>query len=208
MEAPREEPIRRPDWRRRLVALAVVLFPLLVAGGVLAPQVVSVMAEELENSGEPEAPALDFSGEYLSKPPLLLPDQELPGFIAELLDLQHLFTASRSQDLMSRQFARMLGFPRNHGDVIVLDDVDRKIQDVVFKDPIMLGATTDPLTPDPNLLSLDDPRPFGDGLRFDDPQGTGQGQVAPVPEPSTAVLLLGGLAVLAQHRQRQALRLI
>ena len=68
----------------------------------------------------------------------------------------------------------------------------------------MVGAITDTLQPpSPDLLSLDSPRPFGDGLRFDDPQATGEGPVAPIPEPGTGALLASGLVILAlRHRQR------
>jgi hypothetical protein len=104
---------------------------------------------------------------------------------------------------MAQEYARLLGFPRSHGDVIVMDDVDREIRDVIFKDPVMVGAETAYPRPNPALLPIGDPRPLGDGLRFDDPQATGEGPVAPIPEPGTAALLASGLVVLAlRHRQR------
>ena len=106
---------------------------------------------------------------------------------------------------MSLRFSKLLSFPRNHGDVIVMDDVDREIREVIFKDPILVGAITGDLgPPDPDLLALGDPRPLGDGLTFDDPQGPG----APVlltalPEPSSFALTLAGLIVFAVRRRHR-----
>jgi len=138
------------------------------------------------------------------KPPLLLPRDYDAGFVPELLDLQNLFNGSGdTPDRMAQEYSRLLGFPRSHGDVIVMDDVDREIKDVIFKDPVMVGAETAYPRPNPALLPIGDPRPLGDGLRFDDPQATGEGPVAPIPEPGTAALLASGLAILAfRHRQR------
>jgi len=198
---------RQSPWPARVVVLAVVLFPLLVTGGVLAPRVIGLMADAAvdDTATQAEPPvALDFSKPLPGKPPLLLPRDYEAGFVPELLDLQNLFTgASEGPDQMAQEYARLLGFPRSHGDVIVMDDVDREIRDVIFKDPVMVGAETAYPRPNPALLPIGDPRPLGDGLRFDDPQATGEGPVAPIPEPATAALLASGLLVLAlRHRQR------
>jgi hypothetical protein len=207
MATAREDNTRQSRWPARIVVLAGVLFPLLVTGGVLAPQVISLMAEtEIDSTAtETESDtALDFSGPLPGKPPLLLPRDYDAGFVPELLDLQNLFNESNhTPDQMSQEYARLLGFPRSHGDVIVMDDVDREIKDVIFKDPVMVGARTAYPRPNPALLPIGDPRPLGDGLRFDDPQATGEGPVSPIPEPGTGVLLASGLAILAlRHRQR------
>jgi hypothetical protein len=207
MATAREDSIRRSRWPARVVVLAGVLFPLLVTGGVLAPQVISLLAEtEIENTAteaEPEV-VLDFSRPMPGKPPLLLPRDYDAGFVPELLDLQNLFNDSgHDSDRMAQEYARLLGFPRSHGDVIVMDDVDREIKDVIFKDPVMVGAETAYPRPNPALLPIGEPRPLGDGLRYDDPQSSGNGPVAPIPEPGTAALLASGLAILAfRHRQR------
>jgi hypothetical protein len=207
MALSKEDTSRKSRWPARVVVLAGVLFPLLVAGGVLAPQVISLMAEtEIASTPiEPEAEvALDFSGPMSGKPPLLLPRDYEAGFVPELLDLQNLFTgSSKTPAQTSQEYARLLGFPRSHGDVIVMDDVDREIKDVIFKDPVMVGAETAYPRPNPTLLPIGEPRPLGDGLRFDDPQATGEGPVSPIPEPGTGALLALGLAVLGfRHRQR------
>jgi len=207
MATARENNIRQSRWPARVVVLAGILFPLLVTGGVLAPQVISLMAEtEIESTTtESESQVvLDFSGPMSGKPPLLLPRDFEAGFVPELFDLQNLFNSSgHNRDQLSQEYARLLGFPRSYGDVIVMDDVDREIQDVIFKDPVMVGAETAYPRPNPALLPIGEPRPLGDGLRFDDPQATGEGPVAPIPEPGTATLLASGLAILAfRHRQR------
>jgi hypothetical protein len=207
MATARENNIRQSRWPARVVVLAGILFPLLVTGGVLAPQVISLMAETEIESTPTEAESqvvLDFSGPMPGKPPLLLPRDFEAGFVPELFDLQNLFNSSgHNRDQLSQEYARLLGFPRSHGDVIVMDDVDREIQDVIFKDPVMVGAETAYPRPNPALLPIGEPRPLGDGLRFDDPQATGEGPVAPIPEPGTATLLASGLAILAfRHRQR------
>jgi len=205
-------------WRRRLVVIAAVLFPLLVVGGVLAPQVVSVMIDESQLPGaeieEDETPELHFDTPIPGMPPLPLPLEPMnvnTGFIPEQLDLQHLFTRNQIVDgPMSRRFSRLLSFPRNHGDVIVMDDVDREIRDVVFKDPILVGAITEDFGPTvPGLFTPDSPRP-GDGLTFDDPQGRGEGDLDPgqltaVPEPNGFGLVLAGLFVLACRGRRREL---
>ncbi len=205
MAMARESSSRNSRWPARIVVLAGVLFPLLVAGGVLAPEIISLMAELEVASAEPETETvLDFSGPLPGKPPLLLPRDYEAGFVPELLDLQNLFTGTnQTPDQMSKEYARLLGFPRSHGDVIVMDDVDREIKDVIFKDPVMVGAETAYPRPNPALLPIPEPRPLGDGLRFDDPQATGEGPVSPIPEPGTGVLLASGLAILAlRHRSR------
>lgn len=205
MATARENATRQSPWPARVVALAGVLFPLLVTGGVLAPRVISLMADAKIDgaANESESPVvLDFSRPMPSKPPLLLPRDYEAGFVPELLDLQSLFTgASQDPDQMAQEYARLLGFPRSHGDVIVMDDVDREIRDVIFKDPVMVGAETAYPRPNPALLPIGDPRPLGDGLRFDDPQATGEGPVAPIPEPETAALLAAGLIALALRRR-------
>jgi len=188
--------------------LVAVLVPILVAGGILAPQVVSVMIDEsqLEEQTDGDATELRFDQPLPGVPPLPLPRDFDIGFTPELLDLQHLFTRSRRPELpMSQRFSRLLSFPRNHGDLIVMDDVDRQIRDVVFKDPIMVGAVTDIGPPDPDLLALGDPRPFGDGLQFDDPISSGVGELDPIPaaipEPNTFAMLLLGLLSLACYKR-------
>ncbi len=207
MATARKGTTRQSLWPARIVVLAGVLFPLLVTGGVLAPRLISLMAEsEIEGTATETSPqvTLDFSRPMSGKPPLLLPRDYEAGFVPELLDLQNLFTgSSHAPDQLSQEYARLLGLPRSHGDVIVMDDVDREIKDAIFKDPVMVGAETAFPRPNPALLPIGDPRPFGNGLRFDDPQATGQGPVAPIPEPGTASLLASGLILLAlRHRQR------
>jgi len=203
-----EASTRETPWRNRFVVLVAVLVPILVAGGILAPQVVSVMIDEsqLEEQTDGDATELRFDQPLPGVPPLPLPRDFDIGFTPELLDLQHLFTRSRRPELpMSQRFSRLLSFPRNHGDLIVMDDVDRQIRDVVFKDPIMVGAVTDIGPPDPDLLALGDPRPFGDGLQFDDPISSGVGELDPIPaaipEPNTFAMLLLGLLSLACYKR-------
>ena len=82
--------------------------------------------------------------------------------------------------------------------------------DIVFKDPLMVGAVTSTYgPPDPSILALGNPRPSGDGLRFDDPQLTGDPDldpVLPVPEPATGLFVTLGLVALAARRRTRSTR--
>ena len=201
----------RSRWQRRFAAFALTLFPLLVAGGILAPDVVSMVAETVVEQGAAsgEEPVFDPASRPQDKPPLLLAPREFTGASPpELIDLQRLFSRTPFDDPLVRQFSRLMTFPRSHGDMIVLDDTDQQQKDIDFKDPVMVGAVTgDPWDPpSPDLLPISgSPRPFGDGLRFDDPIATGEGNIDPVPEPSTGLMLgaaLGGLSLYRRARRR------
>ena len=103
--------------------------------------------------------------------PLLLPRDFSAGFIPELLDLEHLFSrVDYMGDPMARKRARLPSFPRNFGDVIVLDDVDQRIREIVFKDPVIVDQQAASAFPPPSadLLPLPGPEPIGPDPRFDD----------------------------------------
>ncbi len=210
MTRPTEHTTRQSSRRKRILTTALILFQMLVAGGVVAPQVVTLMGEsEGVVAEEPvlvESPDLDFTQPMPGKTPLGLEQTLGADLVPEPLDDQPLFSGwGASTGSLLEDHPELPGFPRSYGDVIVMDDVDRQIQDVVFRDPVMVGAINDTMpTPHPDLLSLYGPRPFGDGLRFDDPQGTGEGEISPVPEPGPGVLLLFGLACLGSRGRRRS----
>jgi hypothetical protein len=205
MSTPMEEAKRQSRWRRRVVVLAGVLFPLLVAGGVIVPQIITGVSEEGKQEqaelADSQPPALDFSNPYPGKTPLRLPRDYEAGFIPKLLDLQNLFSGkAHSGSQIEREYARLLGFPRSHGDVIVMDDVGRKIKDIIFKDPVMVGAVTASDVPIPSFAPFGGPGPV---WRYPDPQiaQIEDSEPAVIPEPSTALLLLFGLVAIGYHRR-------
>lgn len=201
---------------RRWVDRALAFFPLLIAFGVLAPGVVQVMAQEAgeqEQEAE-ETPVLNFpKGAFLGRTPMLpVPREFSAGLVPELVDLEHLFarTGMTGDPLARRLFARMLSFPRGHGDVIVIDDVDRQLMPIVFKDPVMLGTLVAQSAwppPSPLLSPLLGAGPLGDGLIYDDPIGPFVDNTATnvIPEPGTGVLLGLGLTLLAVVRRSKSL---
>ena len=104
------------------------------------------------------------------------------------------------------QLSRMVTFPQNSGELIALDEVDESLQEVMFKD--VLAAAIAPRTTLPGVspfLPLGNSMPRGDGYRYDDFPGDGNGAVAfttPVPEPGSALLVALGLLGLAAVRSR------
>ena len=68
----------------------MALFPLLVAGGFLAPGVIQVLALAQELTESERDRLVDRTGPYARRP-LLVPRDFSAGFIPELLDLDQLF---------------------------------------------------------------------------------------------------------------------
>jgi hypothetical protein len=205
---PRDE--RSPRWRERLAVLFMAFFPLLVAGGFLAPGVVRVLAiaQELDES---ERAAIADRMNHYDRRPLLVPRDFSAGFIPELLDLDQLFLDSSYRiDISGDRLARVASFPRSHGDAIVLDDVGQFTQDITFKDILMdePAPTLVAVHPELQLLPLCGTLHAGNCVRDDDLTSTTlvveRGQ--PIPEPGTGALVALGLGVLGyrRHTSRRA----
>lgn len=196
---------RPTQWRRRLAGTLFSFFPAMVAVGLLAPGYVRVLqAPEGGEAIEQPLPILDQPLQV--RPTLLVPRDFSTGFIPELLDIDQLFRRTRYRvDPATRRLAGLLSFPRNRGDVIVLDDVDKHVRGLLFKDALSSTSVVDSVGLGGwQLLPLQSTLPSGNGVRFDDSVTSGQRIVAVVPEPSTAPLLAAGLAYLARRRRRIA----
>ena len=133
-------------------------------------------------------------------------DLTIAGFTPELLDLDQLFLGSEYQvQVDTDRLARVTGFPRSHGDSIVLDDVGEFVEDITFKD-ILMDEPAKPMLagdPDADLLPLCGTLHAGNCVRDDD-LVSGGGEVeegTPIPEPGTGVLLALGLAALGCRRR-------
>jgi hypothetical protein len=174
----------------------------------MAPGMVKVMAVEGEDP-DPFSARMTRRLSRYSHQPLLLPRDFSAGFIPELLDLEHLFSrADYLSNSDSYDRARMPLFSLNFGNVIVLEDVDQKIREIVFKDPVLMQtAQASPMPPPAaDLTPLGGPDPVGDGPRFDDYLGPHLDidDDLVVPEPSTGLLVGFGLLLLSTLRRRSA----
>jgi hypothetical protein len=197
---------RAAGWGRRLAAALLAAFPLFVAAGMLAPAWVAVEQDPSADAGAPgELPILLAQGTPTPRDhPLLVPRDFSAGFVPELLDPHNLFLGTR-YELDTERTARLLGFPYDQGDSMVIDDVEHGLEDVVFEDALLVAAVVDrdDLVGD-GIHSLPSPIPFGDGLRDDDFAGRHDDPL--IPEPSTAPLVALGLALLSLRGRRAALR--
>jgi hypothetical protein len=203
-------PKRARRWHARIAVVLFSLFPLGVLAGLLSPGVIgfqTTQSAEAVVSGE--TPALDFEGVNLGRSPLLVPRDFSAGFIPELLDLDQLFRDTDFQvDPSGERLARLLAFPRSHGDAIVLDDLDGYPLDMLFDDALVgdtIASIPDGLGDAFGLGPIGSPMPLGNRVRFDDFPGPSDddgpsGTV--VPEPAGGLLLGLGLFALALRRRR------
>ena len=204
MAATRDRPERARERQRGLALLASLMVPLLVLAGLLAPGVVQVMAQSLEPDRATERPPLVRTVGPLERPPLLVPRDFSAGFLPELIDLERLFEAQRYRLASSDdRSARLPSFARHHGDSIVLDDVGPVAEEVVFGDALITGAPAERqlVEADDSLFPLCGVLHAANCVRFDD-FTSGGGGFAVVPEPSTGLLVAGGLLMLALGRRR------
>jgi len=213
MQNERKPRRRTYPGRHSIAVVVLLLLPLFVLAGALAPGFVSVAAED-EGSSVVESPRKKrrYRPVRLSRQPLLVPRDYSTGFVPELLDLEQLFMGTQIRTDVGERVARLPSFPTSRGDVIVLDDVDTYVGETIFKDVLAATAVADTSDLfDPTLFERL-PSPLGPdtGYEYDDFAGTGDGipiGSVPIPEPRTAFTLalgLCGLALWSAHRaQRQ-----
>jgi hypothetical protein len=199
--------IRNEQTERRKRPALVVLFsllPMLIGLGVVAPGMVRVMAVQNDQLDGDHVRITRRLGRYAHQP-LLLPRDFSQGFVPELLDLEHLFSrVDYAGDPMAYERALLPNFESNFGNVIVLDDVDQRLREIVFKDPVLdtqLAANHYP-PPAADLTPLGDSLTLTPGPRYDDYLGPqiDVGEDFVIPEPSTGLLFGLGLAFLGGRR--------
>jgi len=205
--AKRQKRARR--WQGRVAVVVFSLFPMGVLAGLLSPGVIGFQtAQTAAEIAAAETAPLDFTGVNLGHSPLLVPRDFSAGFIPELLDLDQLFRDTEFRvDPSGDRLARLLAFPRSHGDAIVLDDVDGYPLDLLFDDALVgdtIASIPDGLTDAFGLGPIGGSVPLGNRVRFDDFPGgsTGSGSGGVIPEPATGCLLALGLGALGIRRRR------
>ena len=197
---------RRRRLRERVAVLLFALFPTMIAAGLLAPNLIQVIAAE---DVAPETPPV-YKATQLDRPPLELQRDYESGYLPPLADMENLYS-STGYEPRGTGLSRLLAFPRGAGDEIVLDDVDQALQEILFKDVLMAAAAAGVRFESEPFLPLGNTLPRGNGLRDDDFPGDGVSSGLPpgpvdeppkvVPEPGTGLLLAGGLALLAAARR-------
>jgi hypothetical protein len=203
-----KRPNRARRWQGRVAVVLFTLFPLGVLAGLLSPGMIGLQtAQTAEEIAEAQASPLDFSGASLGRSPLLVPRDFSAGFIPELLDLDQLFRDTEFKvDPSGDRLARLLAFPRSHGDAIVLDDVDGYPLDLLFDDALVgdtIASIPDGLTDAFGLGPIGGSVPLGNRVRFDDfPGGGSTSGGGVVPEPATGLLFALGLGALGFRRRR------
>ena len=207
-----KRPKRARRWQGRIAVVVFSLFPLAVLAGLLSPGVIALQTRDGVGGGRSprgETPPLDFQGVNLERSPLLVPRDFSAGFIPELLDLDQLFLDTAfTVDPSGERLARLLAFPRSHGDAIVLDDVDGTPLDMLFDDALVgdtIASVPDGLPDAFGLGPIGGSVPLGNRVRFDDfpngGPGGSSGGGAPVPEPATGMLIALGLGALGIRRR-------
>lgn len=197
VEENREQ--RRRRLRERVASLVMALFPLLVAGGFLAPGWVRLLAVAQELPAGEREEIEDRIGPFARRP-LPVAREFFGGSAPELLDLDRLFVTAGPGGASGLGGG---GFGPGQSDGIVIDSIGRATPALTFKD-VLTDPTRVALNPFQveSFLPLCGTLPLGNCVRFDDLTGVRPDAASPIPEPGTAALVGLGLAAIGARRRR------
>ena len=155
---------------RHGVAAAIFwLLPLLAFAGMLAPGLVEVSYEEEEEEIAQRPGTVIFRPVRLSRPPLLMSASAITDYIPSG-NLEALFRGTEFRGEFGHQLGELPSFPSHLGDMMVIDEVDKSVDDDFFKDVLQPTFVADRGEIwDPSLFDVIPPLfPIGNDNRYDD----------------------------------------
>ena len=172
------------------------------------PGMVEVIEEQTTAASAPQP---NFEPLPVPRRPLLLSSEFSMGLMPDLVNSTYLIGGTNPHQLLAEGLASITSLAGSRGDLVILEDIQEFVRNVLFKDMLddeEIVAEPDAGFDESLFALIPSPVGFTTGYQFDDFGGSAAPPI-PVPEPSTALLMVMGLCGLAwsgRDRRGQVVR--